>query len=145
MLESVSDAKTRCRSILNCFASTSFLLTDLVFQRRDLFFHLTQAHMSDYTGRFIEKINNAAWCAAKQDDEKTHRADKLGYGNLDMAKIAEQYLKNLFTQSNAGEADWQCGNGAFHRQHRKKINHGNSSTKGVGDTKEGCKRGKMRN
>src|SRR5882724_11628021 len=107
--------------ILRFLASTSFLLTDLVFQGRDLGFHLTQAHMSRNTGRFVEKINDAAWCAAKQNDQKTHRADKLGYGNLDMAKIAEQYLKNLFTQPNAGEADWQCGNGAFHRQHRKKI------------------------
>src|SRR6266478_6524547 len=131
--------------ILRSLTSRSFLLTDLVFQGRDLGFHLTRAHMSRNTGRCVEKINNAAWCAAKQNDQKTHRADKLGYGNVDMAKIAEQYLKNCFTKPNAGKADGQCGDGAFHGQHREKINHRNSSTKRIGNTKEGCKRGKVRN
>ena len=47
-----------------------FRLADFMLQRRDFALHLAQANMSRSAARFVEEINDRAWNAANEDDQK---------------------------------------------------------------------------
>ena len=74
-----------------------------------------------FAARFVEEVNDAAGRAAEKDDEKTHRANELGFFNRDTAEVVEHDLKDLFAQPDAGKTDRQRGDRAFDRHDGKKI------------------------
>ena len=102
---------------------TLLRLADLMFERGDFMFHLTQTNPSQRAARFVEEINNPAGRAAEKDNEKTHRANQLCYRHGHTAKIAQHDLQNLFAQPDAGKTNRQRGEGAFNRMHGNKIDN----------------------
>src|SRR5205807_7232734 len=51
-------------------ARTLLRLLDFMLHRRHFAFHFAQAHAFRDAARFVEEVNNAAWEAAQNDDEK---------------------------------------------------------------------------
>src|SRR5580700_4614245 len=113
-----------------------FCFADFMLESRDFLFHLTQGNMRRRAARFVEEVNDAARCAAKEDDEKTQRTDEHRFAFLYAAQSVQHDLQYFLAEPDAGETDRHRRDRALDRHNRKKIHNLYVRAQRVSNTEE---------